>query len=306
MFTIRVADDLIATPADFFAEDFTAEDLAALESSGAMGADNVPLYIESVTYGRIMLFSMESKSVSSVNELSAALEASMADYANVGGELSDEHEAIFSTATHKIFSAGGTDAAANAAVANLDWSKFFVESSASTAVPISFVAKTLKGKKVVSLVQSETFQRRDNCSLIEVPGPEDVTSYDVTVTWTATENTGLCFGGGTYGSCAPAAFVTLERDLIGTPLTALNSYKKSFVIQPNADGDDNPANDKMKFTIRSTSKLLGIIGGFPPKTLSNTYNVSGLKEGESNVTHKFTNFAGSVTLRYKVTKKTNY
>lgn len=306
MFTIRVADDLIATPADFFADDFTPDDLEALKNSGAMGANNIPLYIESVTYGRVLLFSMQSRTVSSANELSAALEASMADYASAGGSIGGGNEEIFATATHKIFSAGGTDAAANAAVANLDWSKFFVESPASTAVPISFVAKTVNGKKIVGLVQSETYQQRENCSLIEPPLPQTAKSFDVTVEWTATDNTGLCIGGGRLGSCTPNGVVFLERDIVGVPLTSLNEYKTSFTLHPDADGDGIPGNDKMSFTIRSTSKLRLPFGLAPLKSQSKVYDVRNLADGNHTLVHTFSNAVGSVKLTYRITRKANY
>lgn len=306
MFTIRVADDLIATPADFFADDFTSDDLEALKNSGAMRSDNIPLYIESVTYGRILLFSMESRSVSSANELSAALEASMADYANAGGEVGTGNEEIFKTATHKIFSAGGTDAAANAAVANLDWSKFFAESPASTAVPISFVAKTVKGKKIVGLVQSETYQQRENCSLIEPPLPQTAKSFDVTVEWTATDNTGLCIGDGRFGTCSPGGTVFLEKDFTSVPLSALNGYKTSFTLNPDTDGDGIPGNDKMKFTVRSTSQLRGVYGIFPVKSESKVYDVRNLANGNHTLVHKFNNAVGSVKLTYTINRKANY
>lgn len=308
MFTVRVADDLIDAPAGFFADDFAASDLEKLKNTGAMGPDNIPLYIESVTYGRILIFSMQSKSVASSGELAAALEASMANYANGGGELSEKHESIFSTATHKIFSAGGTDAAANAAVASLDWSKFFVESPPSTAVPISFVAKTVNGKKIVNLVQSEVYEQHDNCLLIEQPGATVPVSYDITVTWTKTKNTGLCLGDTRFGTCSPGASTWTEGTRVATPLTAANGYSASFTLYPNADGDGDPGNDKMKITIRSKSRLwvpFGPAGGVP-KFKSNTYDVTKLKEGTQPVTHRFSNAVGSVTLTYDVTRHANY
>lgn len=302
MFTVRVADDLIATPADFFGADFTSDDLEAMKTSGVVGPENIPLYIESVTYGRIMIFSMTSSSVSSSNELSAALEGSMADYAKVGGEFEGSNEQIFKTASHKIFSAGGTDQAANEAVANLDWSKFFQKSPASTAVPISFVARTLNGKKIVSLVQSETFQRRADCEGI-VPENPATKSYEVTVKWTATSNTGLCIGGGTWGTCTPMAFVSKEKEL-GSPtvLTALNSYTRTMRFDPDANGDGDFTNDPVKFTIISQSNLKGLFGSLTFKVATKTFNVTNMGNSAA-LEHKFTNAVGSVTLKYTITRK---
>jgi len=163
MFTVRVADDLLPTPADFFTSDVSLSDIQGLEGKGEMGTDNIPLYIESVTYGRIMLFTMKSTNVSSAAELSAALDASMQDYLSAGGSISDKQEEILANSTTTIFSAGGTKEAANAAIANLNWSEFFKAAPATTAVPISFVAKTLSGKKIVKIVDNVVYEQRDNC-----------------------------------------------------------------------------------------------------------------------------------------------
>jgi hypothetical protein len=304
MFTIRVADDLIGTPADFFNDDFTMSDLQDMETAGELGDDNIPLYIESVTYGRILLFSMQSETVASSNKLSTALEASMAEYAKVGGSLDDEHEEIFSTATYKIFSAGGDDGAANATIANLDWSKFFVSSEASEAVPISFVAKTIDGKKIVGLVHDTTFERRDDCSIEEFvapPAPE-VDYYEVTVEWTATDNTGLCFGGsGVLGSCNPQAYVKLEKDLAFTRLTALNGFKRTFIISPETD------DPYFNFTVRSVTRLRmpWPYQPFTQKTASSSFNVTTLPTTRT-FHHLLSNFAGSVKLTYTITTSTIY
>ncbi|MCK5704171.1 MAG: thiol-activated cytolysin family protein, partial [Cyclobacteriaceae bacterium] len=162
-FTVRLADDLIDTPSDFFANTVTMNDLNKLESNGTMGASNVPLYIESVTYGRFLLFTLTSTTVRTAAKLNAAVEASWDKYANAGGELSAEFELALSSKQTKIFSAGGSEEGANAAVADLDWSKFFVEAPVTTAVPISFVARTLNGKRKVVLIDNAAFEQRGDC-----------------------------------------------------------------------------------------------------------------------------------------------
>ncbi len=303
MFTVRVADDLIPTPADFFTSDFSGTDIEKMENAGEIGDENIPIYIESVTYGRLLLFSMRSESVASGGKLETALRASMAQYANAEGELSEEHEEIFRTASHRIYSAGGSQEGANAAIANLDWSRFFVKSTASEAVPISFVAKTLKGKKIVGLVNSATFDQRDNCSLLELIGPPapEIESYDIIVTWTKTDNTGACIGG-SFGTCRPDAFVKLEREDTFTTLTAINSFQRSFNIP--AEGDYT------KFTVRSLARLAipWPYQGFTTKSQTTTLNAASpnLTGGNNTYKHTLTNFAGSVTFTYNVRKVINY
>ncbi len=301
MFTVRIADDMIYTPADFFTSDYTATDLEELEKKGEIGAENIPIYIESVTYGRILLFSLESQSVESANKLETALAASMDKYAKAGGELDDKHDEIFSTASYKIFSAGGTGDAANAMIGNLDWSKFFVDSPASTAVPISFVAKTVKDKQPVDLVFNLKYEIRDNCSIIEViepPAPE-VDYYEITVEWTNTDNTGLCFGGSSYGTCSPSAYVKLDKEISFTRLTLPNSYRRNFQLFPD---------DSMEFWVRSLGylKVSGLLPNLTTKTALQKYNAQNLKEGNSTLRHTLSNLAGSVTLTYSISKVTHY
>jgi len=298
-FKVRIADDLIATPADFFSDNFSTEDLEIMMKNGEIGSDNIPLYIEEVTYGRILLFSKTSHRAANANDVSAALEASMTDYVNAGGSMSDAQKELFEGSTSRIYSAGGSEGGANAAVANLDWSEFFVETSATEAVPISFVARTINGKKVVGLVTEENFEYRDNCSMIgfvEPPEP-DIESYEITVEWRDTNNTGLCLGASSTGTCSPAAYVNVHKNWGFTRLTALNSFKREFIIYPGED---------LQFTIRSTSTLKLPFGAYSSKTESRRYDVSSLNSGNTTLRHKMTNYAGSTELVYRITTKINY
>jgi hypothetical protein len=297
-FKVRIAEDLISSPADFFTDDFTVEDLERMEANGEIGPDNIPLYIEEVTYGRILLFSKRSNRVASSNELTAALEASMADYANAGGGISEEQEDILTNATHSIYSAGGSEEGANAAVRNLEWSEFFVETSATEAVPISFVARTLDGREVVGLVHEENYEYRDACSILpefEHIDPTEKT-YDVTVEWTDTNNTGACWdpSASWLGLCSPAGFVNVHEEWGFSPLTVANGYKREFTIHP---GDDP------FFTIRSTSKLK-LLGAVAVKSRTSKLNVQTLTDGEEGAvtrSHGMSNALGSTELVYRIT-----
>ena len=287
MFTVRLADDLIKEPADFFAPDVTLSDVQALESNGSIGAENIPLYIESVTYGRIMLFTMKSTSVSSGTSLSGALQASMADYANGGASLTDEQKEILQNTTTTIFSAGGTKEAANAAIANLNWGEFFKAAPATTAVPISFVAKTLNGKKIVKIIDYADYVQRDNC---KAPS-----SYDITVTWTNNDYTGACAGG---VACPQVVSVKSSNANSGTLLTALNSY--SYTTRFTMD-DSQP-----EISIRSIVDLLLPPTGLDTKARTTTHNVQTLKPGNTAVKHILENWAGSVSLDFVINKVANY
>ncbi len=287
-FKVRIADDLISSPADFFTDDFTSEDLETLERNGEIGPNNIPLYIEEVTYGRILLFSKTSKRVEDAESLSAALSASMSDYAEGGGGLSDKQKDIFKNSTNRIYSAGGSESGANAAVANLDWSKFFVETTASEAVPISFVARTINGKKLVGMVNHDSHEYRGNCTMIDISEPINppvVKSYDITVEWTETGYTSYC----NISNCAAGMVVFSPfRDVI---LNILNSYQTKFTTYPGEDG---------------YFEVMSQLTADPPNSTGSLYNVSSLREGTRTHRNTLENWWGSVTTTYTITKKTNY
>lgn len=78
LFTIEVADDLPALrePAGFFAPSVSLEDIMAEEQDGNIGPENLPMYVKSVTYGRIIIFTLTSTTATSASNLEAAVQAS--------------------------------------------------------------------------------------------------------------------------------------------------------------------------------------------------------------------------------------
>jgi hypothetical protein len=290
MFTVRLADDLLAEPSDFFAPDVTLTDMQALVEKGEMGSENIPLYIESVTYGRIMLFTMKSTNVSSAAELSAAVNVSMQDYVEGESSLSAGQREILENSTTTIFSAGGTKDAANAAIATLNWSEYFKSAPATTAVPISFVAKTLNGKKIVKIVDNAVYEQRSTC--------QEPSSYNITVEWTDSDNTGLCSG----GLCPRQVFVKSPKTNIGTQLTVLNSYTNNMIFDT---GDINTDLDR-SFDITSIVELLLPAGIYSTKINEESYDILELNNGNNIRTHLLQNYAGSVTLTFNIRKVTHY
>ena len=107
-------------------------------------------------------------------------------------------------------------------------------------------------------------------------------------------------GGGVYSLCSPQATMKPEKSYLFTPLSVLNGYKSSFTI--NID-DEIPY---YKFTVRSLSHLKLPLGQYSVKTQSNTYDVRNIAEGNTTIRHTLSNYLGSVTLTYKITKTTRY
>ena len=206
-FTVRIADDLIPEPVDFFSKSVRLEDLQALDDEGIIGVDNIPIYIESVTYGRIMLFSMKSTDVENSNELSAALKASMSDYVNGEATITDRQRTIIRTSQTTIFVAGGSEEGANKAIAGLNWSSFFEPTSVSQTVPVAFTVRTMNGKQQVKLIESIFFEKRQNC---QAP-----TSYDIKVTMNKAElKSGVCL------ACVYSAKIKSDGAILNDPIAA--------------------------------------------------------------------------------------
>ncbi|HSK20713.1 MAG TPA: thiol-activated cytolysin family protein [Longimicrobiales bacterium] len=86
MFTIAI--ELPASAGDFFTDDFTQAKLEKLISDGYIGPNNPPVYIASISYGRILTYSLTS--THSEHRIKAAISAS---YNGVAGGASGYTEA---------------------------------------------------------------------------------------------------------------------------------------------------------------------------------------------------------------------
>ncbi len=184
MYTIDVADDLLPKASSFFSSSVTEGDVQALAAAGKIGSNNVPLYVASITYGRVLFFSARSTDVLDVNELKSAMNVAGGAFSG-GASLNTRQKSLLSTATYQIIPFGGPQSAATAAIASLNWSKFFVPAEATTAVPIAFTVKTLNGKQVAKIHNNVNYDQRNACS-----APK---TYSLEATLTRVEKTsGFC------------------------------------------------------------------------------------------------------------------
>lgn len=210
MFTVRVADELQPKAADFLGASVRLADLEALQASGKIASGNLPLYVESVTYGRVLLFTLKSTDVASAEDLKVAMQASGNAYRG-SGSLTQQQRQTLGSATYRFVVFGGPQDAATAAIANLDWSRFFVPASATTAVPIAFTVRTLKGRETATIFNDVVYDERGGC--------DEPTSYSVNVRFTRVERTS--------GTCLACAFAAEIRQP-----GALPSIMQAGVIGP--------------------------------------------------------------------------
>ena len=144
MFDVVV--ELPQTPADFFSAEFTQAELDRQTALGRIGPDNLPVFIHTITYGRMMTFSMTS--TASSEEMRAALEAA---YKNIGNglevKLDAKSKTILENARIAVTSHGGNAQATLDVIRTGDWSRYFTEAAPlSAAAPLSYVFQTLDGK----------------------------------------------------------------------------------------------------------------------------------------------------------------
>ncbi|MEU6868628.1 thiol-activated cytolysin family protein [Streptomyces sp. NPDC046876] len=83
-----------STPGALFKPSFTEEKLARLVSIGAMGPDNPPLLVNSVSYGRLLVFSLTSTATE--REIKAALKASYSGFADLEADAKAHHKEVLS------------------------------------------------------------------------------------------------------------------------------------------------------------------------------------------------------------------
>jgi thiol-activated cytolysin len=93
--------DAPARPSDFFAGSVTLADVEARVDAG-----NPPLYVASVTYGRMVVFTFESEYSS--EEMNAALEFAYAGGVDVSGNVSVTYKDIISSSKITAFILGGS------------------------------------------------------------------------------------------------------------------------------------------------------------------------------------------------------
>lgn len=147
MYTIRMAADGIAGPGDYFAAGVTADDLATVQASGAMGPANQPLVIDQVTYGRVMYFTLTSTEATSAQDLMVALDAANEQW-DGGAQITDEQRSLLRNSRIAMLAIGGDQGLAEDAIRTGDIGEYFRSANTTTAAALSFSLRTLDGTKV--------------------------------------------------------------------------------------------------------------------------------------------------------------
>lgn len=146
-------------PEDVFSNDFTQDMLDREIASGRMNPENPPVYISSVVYGRIMMFSFTS--TSSEAKIRATLSA-VYNGGEFGGELDTELRQVLNNAEISVVTVGGDAEHALGLIRENNLAAFFSsDSPLSTAKPISYTVRNLKDNSIARVSETTTYNLKE-------------------------------------------------------------------------------------------------------------------------------------------------
>lgn len=159
MFTVTVEPPEF--PSAFFSGDFTPEKLQQQIDLNNIGPDNIPVYMASVVYGRMMMFTMRSSA--SKKEMTATIKAA---YNGIGSSvalsLSAKQKKILQTSEIKFVAIGGDSENALAAIRSGNWNDYFTKTALiSTAAPLSYVIKNLTDNEVATVSETASYTLKE-------------------------------------------------------------------------------------------------------------------------------------------------
>lgn len=157
MFTASMV--LPQTPAEVFSEEFTAGRLDEQVSRGRMGPDNPPVYVSSVSYGRVLIFTFTSSALES--EIKATLNA-VYNGGQFGGELSAEQQSILENAQISVVAVGGDAEYALGLIRTNDLSEYFRSDTALTSArAISYTVRNLADNTIARVSETTQYDLRE-------------------------------------------------------------------------------------------------------------------------------------------------
>lgn len=166
-FTVSVVPP--QTPAGFFSPDFTPALLDEQKTLGNIGPNNLPTYVSSVTYGRILLFSFTASG--SEQDIKGTLDA-LYESASTGvsAELSASQKQLLATASIKVTTIGGDSSNALALIRSGNISDYFEDTTAlETYKPISYEVRNLGDGSIAKVSETTSYNIRECTARPKVP-----------------------------------------------------------------------------------------------------------------------------------------
>lgn len=158
-----------------FGNSFSASDLAALERDGQIGDDNLPTFVASVTYGRVLMFSVTSSA--EYRAIEGAIEG-MYDFGtgSVSGGISASEQELLEQSEVKVTSIGGPFRATAGLIESGDLGEFFkIDPELETMVPIAYEVRTVKNNDIAAVDRTTEYNIRECLQVPEGPQKKSVT-----------------------------------------------------------------------------------------------------------------------------------
>ncbi len=154
-FTVSVAAPQIAS--SYLSNTFSQADLDAQIAQGNIGSDNIPVYVSSITYGRMLMFSLTS--TASTQEMSATLDALYkGGTIEVEGNLSAAQKRVLQNSRISVATIGGDSDNARRLIASGRLADYFSQTnSLSTYKPVSYEIRNLGDGSIAKLSETSNY-----------------------------------------------------------------------------------------------------------------------------------------------------
>lgn len=152
MFTVSVVQP--QTPSEFFSDEFTAARLNDQIELGRIGPDNLPTYISSVVYGRMLMLTMTS--THSVENMRAALTASRDGIGS--GSVNATHLKVLDESRIRVSTVGGVDDGVEGLITSGRLSEYFAADAPLTAArPLSYTVRNLADNSIAKVSETTVY-----------------------------------------------------------------------------------------------------------------------------------------------------
>lgn len=152
-----VSMELPTAPHDMVTDALTQNKLDAFKTRGEIGESNSPLYISSMTYGRVLIYRMTSSH--DKKRIQAAINASYNGLAGGGsGYTEADLEETLSTARISISAFGGNQASIEALIRSGKLDSYFTgDTKLSSMKPISFEVRNLQDNSIAKISRTTEY-----------------------------------------------------------------------------------------------------------------------------------------------------
>jgi len=159
MFTTSLV--LPQTPQSFFSDEFTDELLQDQIDRHNIGPDNIPVYVASITWGRMLTVTMTSEH--SAAEMKAALQASSSFVGfDVSVAADAAHKKVLDESEIKVVAIGGHAQAAIDLIRTGQLGEYFKDDAPlTTARPISYVLRNLGDNTIAKVSETTEYAIRE-------------------------------------------------------------------------------------------------------------------------------------------------